>query len=44
VSVLWRSLRPEIDRFLMLDPLIVTAAYELPPSAMKTANVDITLA
>jgi hypothetical protein len=28
----------------MLLPLIVTAAYELPPSAMNTAIVDMTLA
>jgi hypothetical protein len=33
-----------IERFSMLLPLIWIAAYEEPPSAMKTASVDITLA
>ena len=32
------------ERFLMSRPLIVSAAYELPPSAMNTAIVAITLA
>ena len=44
VRVLWRTFLARIERFLMLLPLIVTAAYELPPSAMNTARVDITLA
>src|SRR3954467_12035758 len=44
VSVLCLSLLPEIERLLIALPLIVAAAYELPPSAMKTARVAITLA
>ena len=32
------------ERFLMSRPLIVSAAYELPPSAINTAIVAITLA
>src|SRR5207247_2650852 len=44
VSVLRRIFFPEMDRFLIDAPLIVSAAYELPPSVMNTARVDITLA
>jgi hypothetical protein len=43
VSVLRFSFFPAIERFLMSLPEIVKAAYELPPNAMKTATVDITL-
>jgi hypothetical protein len=34
----------EMERLLMLLPLILTAAYEEPPRAMKTARVDMTFA
>src|SRR5581483_11639369 len=44
VSVLRLSFLPGIDRFRMVLPEIVKAAYELPPSAMNTASVDITFA
>jgi hypothetical protein len=33
-----------IERFLIVLPLIVNAAYEEPPSATNRASVDITLA
>jgi hypothetical protein len=33
-----------IERFRMSLPLMVSAAYEEPPSAMNTPNVDITFA
>src|SRR5215211_5707593 len=33
-----------IERFSMFLPLILSAAYDEPPSAMNTASVDITLA
>ena len=32
------------DRYLRFLPFIVTAAYDEPPSATKTAIVDITFA
>src|SRR3954453_4309348 len=35
VRVLRRSLAPGIDRFLIDEPSMVSAAYELPPRAMK---------
>ena len=44
VSVFLRSFSPVIERFSIDEPLIVSAAYELPPSAMNTAKVDIRLA
>jgi hypothetical protein len=43
-SVLRLSFLPLIVRSLICEPLIRNAAYELPPRAMNTAMVAITLA
>ena len=43
-SVLCLSLPPVIERLRMFLPSIVSAAYDDPPSATKTAIVDITFA